>query len=1046
MRRWIPTTTATRFAIFLGLVALIATGIQLAHSTVDMFAQQRRATATLADASLQFDLAIRRYVQNTLRPAVLNAELEPTGPSREQTFRPEILSSSFIARSIFDEVGRNVEGLEIRFASDNPRNPANQATEEERRIIEYFRAHPDVQSWEGRLTTDRGVFWATAVPRRMKEDCMQCHGSPETAPPSLLERYGEQAGFGRHPNEVAAIDLVKIDWAPIERQLWFHGSLHVVYCLASGLGVFAIVMLAFRRMVGKPLGEFMRHVSSGVPAKASTPAALANRNDEFGLLARAFDELVDRINSALDEKDEKVAQCLANERELQRYRDSLEQIVAVRTADLARVNRELQLQTAAISKKERELSTLLSCLPGMAYRCRCDGNWTMSFVSDGSLELLGYAPDELLENRVLAFEELILPEDRPHVRRQVEQAVAEHRPFQLEYRIRTKDGAVKWVWEQGVAVRDEQTGALLHLEGYIGDVTHRKSAEEAAQNARQRLELAIRSANLGLWEWDIRSDFLSVDPSWLEHLGYLPGEVPLRRRAWLKLIHPDDIPAVRKAVKTHLATGRFIAAEFRLRKRDGQWIWVQSLGRAIERDSRGRALRLTGVVHDISNQKRTEAELARAKEAAEAANRAKSQFLANMSHEIRTPMTAILGYIDLIASECGGICHFAQHHIREYVSSISRNADHLMRLINDILDFSKIEAGTLELDRQRCNLFEIVEDSLQWVRPSADRKKIALDCVWEPGHPEEIITDPVRLRQVLVNLLGNAVKFTDHGSVRLLVAVGDHHGRPCLLFEIADTGIGIAAEDMNKLFQPFSQVEQSHSRRFEGSGLGLAISRRLMHLLGGEIEVESLPGQGSRFSLFLPMETTLSASRATQALPIHEPPPAGDAPKQRAQKIKDALRGVRVLLAEDGLDNQRLFTRILHLAAAEVVVAENGEEAVAKAREAESAGTPFDIILMDMQMPLLDGYSATGRLRSSGYRRPIIALTAHALADDRQRCLAAGCDDYVAKPVQFDRLVAVVGQYAGVRAAAIAENAPDGAAAGEDTITSNSDSMRSAAL
>ncbi len=833
-----------------------------------------------------------------------------------------------------------------------------------------------------------------------------------------------------------------IDWAPIERQLWLHGSRHLLYCMASGLAVFGIVMLAFRRMVGKPLGAFTRHVSSHTRAPTPTDEALAARDDEFGVLARTFNELVSRVESAMNEKDEKVALCLANEKELQRYRDSLEQLVAVRTADLARVNRELQLQTAAISKKEQALSTLLSCLPGMAYRCRCDRYWTMAFVSDGSLELTGYAPEELLENRMLGFEELILPEDRLFVRQQVEHALADHRPFQLEYRIRTKGGQVKWVWEQGVGVTDEQSGQLF-IEGFIGDVTHRKTAEEAAQNARQRLELAIRSANLGLWEWHMPSDFVSVDSSWLEHLGYRPGEIPLRRRAWLALIHPEDVPAVRKAVKTHIATDRFLAAEFRLRKRNGEWIWVQSLGRSIERDQRGRALRLTGVVHDISDQKRTEAELARAKEAAEAASRAKSQFLANMSHEIRTPMTAILGYIDLIASECGGVCNFAKQHIREYLSTISRNADHLLRLINDILDFSKIEAGTLELDRQRSSLFEIVEDSLQWVRGFAHRKKISLDCVWEPGHPEQIVTDPVRLRQVLVNLLGNAVKFTDQGGVRLRVASAAHHGRACLIFEVADTGIGIAPADMNKLFQPFSQVEQSHSRRFEGSGLGLAISRRLAHLMGGEIEAESEPGRGSRFSLYLPIEA-VRATPAADSLPASSET-NGEAPNQRVQKIKDALCGVRVLLAEDGIDNQRLFTRVLHLAGAEVVVAENGEEAVAKAHEADSAGTPFDVILMDMQMPLLDGYSATGRLRGAGYQRPIIALTAHALADDRQRCLTAGCDDYLAKPVQFDRLVETVKRYYGIGARLLAseEAVP---AADDAKPTDNGDAMRSAAL
>lgn len=1011
MSRIYPRSTGARFALALGIVALIITGVQLAHSLFDAYGYQRQAVEKLARASVQFDLAIRDYVQKVLRPAVLSETASDN--RKEGEFRPELLSSSFIARSIFSDVAENVEGLEIKFASDNPRNPINRADKHELEILRYFRENPDARAWQGRLDTNRGVYWAYAVPRRMKTDCLRCHGAPEDAPAGLRKRYGDEAGFHRTANEVAAIDLVKISWAPVERELWLHGALHAAYCAASGLAVFGLVMLTFRRMVGRPLGRIAQHVAQASKRLETIDDPVVRRDDEFGLLARAFNSLVDRINTLWAEKDRKVEECIASERELKRCRDALEHTVAVRTADLARVNCELQLQTAELSRRERELSTLLSCLPGMAYRCLNDSLWTMTFVSDGCHALTGYLPGELIGNRCVSYSELILTDDAEYVRREVDRALAAMRPFQLEYRIRTKDGSVKWVWEHGIGVHDVETGRLF-VEGFIGDVTERKQAEEAVKWAQQRLELAVRSANLGMWEWDVPSDFLTVDPVWVEYLGYRPGEIPLRRRAWFGLIHPDDRAAVRHAVKTHMRTDRFLAAIFRLRKRNGDWVWVESLGRSIERDERGRPLRLTGVVQDVSERKRTEAELARAKEAAEAASRAKSQFLANMSHEIRTPMTAILGYIDLIAAECGGVCSFAKTQIRQYLDTIARNAEHLMRLINDILDFSKIESGSLELDRRGSSLRQIVDDSLQWVRLAADRKGVSLQCHWDEACPDRIVTDPVRLRQVLVNLLGNAVKFTERGGVHLHVGTVERDGRRNLWFEVIDSGIGIASEDLGKLFQPFSQVDSSHNRRFEGTGLGLAISQRLTHLLGGEIAVESQPGQGSRFSVFLPLEQT--DEQRSSAVDLD----GCDASRNRApaaRSIKDTLCGVRILLAEDGLDNQRLFTRVLTLAGAEVVVAANGEEAVATALQSEASGIPFSLILMDMQMPILDGYSAVGRLRDTGYRKPIIALTAHALNDDRQRCLDAGCDDYLAKPVEFDRLVQTIRRHISVHAA-----------------------------
>ncbi len=408
---------------------------------------------------------------------------------------------------------------------------------------------------------------------------------------------------------------------------------------------------------------------------------------------------------------------------------------------------------------------------------------------------------------------------------------------------------------------------------------------------------------------------------------------------------------------------------------------------------------------EVFSRKETQLELIRAKDQAEAASRAKSMFLANMSHEIRTPLNVILGFSDLLKAELG---RDGRESWTEHIEMIQASGRHLLDLIHDLLDLSKIEMGQMEVDRVECSPHEIIAQVLSGCRIAASEKHLALRYRWIGDIPDKILTDPARFRQLLVNLVGNAVKFTEFGSVSV-VAELKRNGPPRLVVQVIDSGIGIPEDKQRMIFEPFTQADGSVTREFGGTGLGLSISKWIALKLGGDLTVDGAPGEGSTFTVTIdpgPMEhARFFHAMNEMTRPAVELDRGGDADFDSFTFPEDT----RILVVEDGSSNRKLLALILTNAGAEVITAENGEVGLEKA-----VSESFDLILMDMQMPVLDGYAATPRIREAGVTAPVIALTAHAMKGDRRKCLDAGCDGYIPKPIDTRSLLETIFKTLGI--------------------------------
>ncbi len=405
---------------------------------------------------------------------------------------------------------------------------------------------------------------------------------------------------------------------------------------------------------------------------------------------------------------------------------------------------------------------------------------------------------------------------------------------------------------------------------------------------------------------------------------------------------------------------------------------------------------------DLTDIHDSEIKLEEARKMAEESNRLKSDFLANMSHELRTPMTAIIGYSEEVLEQ------LAQGEQQEMVATILNNGQYLLELMNDILDLSKVESGKLEIERIECDLPSVCQSVYQLMEGRATQKGIELKIVIDSDIPDRIVSDPTRLRQILINFIGNAIKFTHEGEVKLVLKTSMDRSK--IIFRVQDTGIGMDKEQMDRLFKPFTQADASISRKFGGTGLGLTICKLYAELMEGKIEVESAQEIGSTFKIILPNFPAVDAKwisdwdSTIQKIKEEEVSSKGNSESKNTFPAK-------ILVAEDNLVNQKLVQRILTKMGTDVELVENGQLAFERALEEEAEGTPFDIIFMDMRMPVLDGYQATSKLRERGYKGTIVALTANAMSGEQDKCLSAGCDAYASKPIKRPELIKILTQY-----------------------------------
>ena len=778
--------------------------------------------------------------------------------------------------------------------------------------------------------------------------------------------------------------------------------------------------------------------------------------------------------------------------------------------------RERQQTELALRQSEAQYRSVVNNLKEVVFQTDIDGR--LSFLNPSWIEITGFDFEETLTKPMIDF---VHTEDKERYRKQFETLTQRKKDYaRCEVRYLTRSNDTRWV-EIYAQLSIDENNKITGTTGTISDITKRKEVEEALQLNQERLQLALGSSEQGLWDWNLVTGRVYYDSQWANIMGCPLTELEQNLEMWHSTIHPFDKNGVLLALSAHHEGKREIFdMEYRAQRKGGEWIWIRARGRVIERNMDWAPLRMIGTIENITQRKEFEAELQRAREVAEAADRAKSDFLAVMSHEIRTPMNGVIGFTNILLDTRLDTLQ------RDYVENIRNCADSLLTLINDILDFSKIESSQMEMEEEPFDLRKCVEEALGVCTQAAAAKGLELVCDFAVEAPEWVLGDVTRLRQVLVNLVGNAVKFTESGEVVVGVAPGEG-GPGRVKISVRDTGIGIPQDRLPRLFKPFSQADSSTTRRYGGTGLGLAICKRLVELMGGRIEVESEPGKGSTFLFTIaaapaqpPGEqgernqfdgiTALivddnEASRTAlarqltrwdiRAVSITEPTAAigrlqagekfdlcmidntlkeihgielarrirtiADAKKLplillapvttpdvnlqakaagmqgtlnkplRQSQLHDMLVRVledsgrlekqvaqggsmpgtlavklgesfplKILIAEDFPVNQRIASLMLKKIGYTPDIVPTGKAAVEAVREEH-----YDLILMDMHMPEMDGIEATREIRrvESETGHPgiyIIALTADAMAGDREKCLSAGMNDYLTKPLR----------------------------------------------
>ncbi len=599
-------------------------------------------------------------------------------------------------------------------------------------------------------------------------------------------------------------------------------------------------------------------------------------------------------------------------------------------------------------------------------------------VNRALCEMLGRSEEELLAS---TFGDITHPDDLDlsveHVRQLLD---GERNGYQIEKRYIHAEGHEVWISLSVSTVKTEE-GEPAYMVAQMQNITGRRQAQEELLRSQARLAEAQRMAHLGNWEWDLETGELSWSDEVFRIYGYEPGEFKPSLDRLMNVVHPGDRDLLSKRIDAALHRGEPYDFTHRVVLPGGEERIVHRQARIV-RDERGEPLRMVGTVQDTTERRKAEEELERARDAADAANRAKSEFLANMSHEIRTPMNGVIGMTGLLLDT--GLTQEQS----EYTETIRLSGENLLTVINDILDFSRIESGKLELEETDFDLGIIVEEALGLFAERAHNKGLELASLVEPDIPTALRSDSGRLTQVLTNLLGNAIKFTERGEVILRAGLIEQSEDSVMVrFEVSDTGIGITEEQRGRLFQSFTQADASTTRRYGGTGLGLAISRQLVGLMGGTIGVQSEPGAGSTFFFEVPLKKQAESARS--------------APTRQVD-----LRDLRVLVVDDNATNRKIVHRHVISWDMKNGMAENGPEALIKLHSAKEAGKPYDLAIIDMQMPEMDGMELARRIKedSSISSTTLILLTSIGESGDVAEARRLGISAYLTKPVRQSRL------------------------------------------
>lgn len=613
--------------------------------------------------------------------------------------------------------------------------------------------------------------------------------------------------------------------------------------------------------------------------------------------------------------------------------------------------------------------------------CLCSLDGTFLQVNSAFGKMLDYFPGEMLGK---SFATLTHPADLDASNTAVKEMLGQpEKGVELEKRYLHRNGSVIWARTRISAVPDANRRPL-YLVVHVEDITGRKSAVEALQSSEEKFRQLAENIREVFWMMSPSDrQMLYVSPAYEHVWGRSCESLHRNPASWMESIHPDDADRAHECFLRQ-RQGEAIKSEYRISTPDGREKWISDRAFPV-RNEAGQVVRMVGIAEDVTDQKRYETELIDAREGADAANLAKSRFLANMSHEIRTPMNGVIGMMQLLLQTD------LSPEQRRYATVADSSGRALLSLIDDILDLSKIEARKIELENVTFPPRGTVEDVVQLLRTEATSKGLLLNAHIAPDIPQLLRGDPHRLRQILTNLSANAIKFTENGEVTLTAALHSRQeDRITIRFAINDTGIGIRPEAISSLFAPFVQADVSTTRKYGGTGLGLTICNQLVAMMGGTIGVESNEGQGSTFWFTVPFE------RATAGMPVSR---SADRPMPSRKK-----QHARILVAEDNKVNREVALALLRKLGYDAAAVTNGAEAVDAVE-----GGDYDLVLMDCQMPVMDGFHAARAIHGSIHPHlPIIALTANAMPADRDRCLREGMNDYLPKPVDLCRLAEVI--------------------------------------